>query len=114
MKNTTETAETAPKKFFANLVKMGFKPTRWDPVNGGWLDMPNKDGHTEYRLEYEPSRDRPTLYKFDGKRSMVLDWEMTLSPAMPLETTLAVIETAIPTELKKTVRNGKARIAIPA
>ena len=115
MKNTTETAETAPQKFFAALAKMGFRPARWDAANGmRLLDLCNADGHTEYRVAYEPDRDRPTLYHFDGKRSQILIWEMTLSPNMPLDTILAVIDTAIPAELKKTVRHGNRRVAIPA
>ena len=95
---TPKTPRDHAAEFLTLLDKAGFKPARWDSAGTRLLDRPSPEGHPDLRIciayEGEPHPHNLQLVKFDGKRSQVIQWESSLSAAMPLQPLLELIKAA--------------------
>lgn len=95
---TPKTPRDHADEFLKLLDQAGFKPSRWDSTDTRLLDRQSPEGHPDLRIciayEGEPHPHNLQLVKFDGRRSQIIQWESSLSAAMPLQPLLALIKAA--------------------
>lgn len=95
---TPKTPRDHADEFLTLLDQAGFKPSRWDHPNARLLDRQSAEGHPDLRIciayEGELKPHNLQLVKFDGRRSQIIQWESSLSAAMPLQPLLDLIMSA--------------------
>lgn len=104
-----KTAHNAAAELIAKMTAMGFseapqksqvKLGAFDEVGLRTFNLKNESGHINLRVQIhtdgEPEPQSLSLLKFDGQRSQLLAWKSAnMSAHMPLQATLALIESCI-------------------
>lgn len=103
-----KTAHNAAADLIAELTAMGFSEAPQKKVMLGAFDeiglrtfsLKNEEGHINLRVQIhtdgEPEPQSLSLLKFSGQRNLLLEWKSEhMSAHMPLQATLALIESSI-------------------
>jgi hypothetical protein len=104
-----KTAYNAAEELIAKLTALGFSEVpqkrqvmlgAFDEIGLRTFNLTNESGYINLRVQIhtdgEPEPQSLSLLKFDGQRSQLLAWKSAnMSAHMPLQATLALIESSI-------------------